>query len=162
MQSFSVITPNRPHVFAGLLLARRAIEEAFESAKKKFLDGEPTEDMVDALRWLESTTDWTRLRRTDGSVPIPPREIQSELAFTFDWCARLLEQTLRWSGNLGCRLLACNSENPTVGGLAAIYQHWAEQRSAWLAKQESESNLALKVPLPAPFAPEAVGAPDFI
>jgi len=53
-------SPHDRHAFPILLLARRSIEEAFESAKEKFQDGEPTEDMVDALAWLESTTDWTR------------------------------------------------------------------------------------------------------
>jgi hypothetical protein len=137
---------------------RRAIEEAFESAKKKFQEGEPTEDMVDALRWLESTTDWTRLRRSDGSVPIPPREIQSELTFTFDWCARLLEQTPEMVREVGLPSSRLYHENPTVGGLAAVYENWASQRSAWLRKQESESNPAVEVPLPATFAPEPLCA----
>ena len=153
-------SPHDRHAFTILLLARRSIEEAFESAKEKFQDGEPTEDMVDALRSLESTTDWTRLRRSDGSVPIPPREIQSELAFTFDWCARLLETTPDVVREVGLPTTPLYSENPTVGGLVAVYENWAAQRAAWLRKP-TESNLVLDVPLPATYASEPLGATDF-
>ena len=113
--------------------------------------------MVDALAWLESTTDWTRLRRSDGSVPIPPREIQSELAFSFDWCCRLLEQPPEVVREVGLPTSRLYTGNPTLGGVAAIYESWASQRAVWLRKQ-TEENLVPEVSLPATFAPEPLVA----
>jgi hypothetical protein len=151
VQSFSfsipIPNPNRPLVFPVLLLARRAVEEAMEDARK-FQNGEPTEDAVDAILWIEATTDWTRMKRADGHVPIPPRECQAEFPGTFDWCCRLLglaPEVVRQVG-LPTTSFTRSNGNPTAGGLAAIYECWAEQRSAWLAKQENRP--ALEVPLP--------------
>jgi hypothetical protein len=152
--------PHDHYVFPVLLLARRAVEEAWECAKKRFIDGEPSDEAVEALTWILDDLDWTRLRRADGSVPIPPREMWGELYFSFDWCCRLLEidpAVVREEGLPSSRLY---HENPTVGGVSAVYAVWAEQRSAWLRKQ-SEQNLAPEVPLASTFAPEAVGAAAF-
>jgi len=140
--------PHEQYVFPVLLLARRAVEEAWECAKKKFQNGEPSDDAVEALTWILEDLDWTRLRRADGSVPIPPREMWGELYFSFDWCCRLLEIDPAVVREVGLPTSRLYHENPTVGGLAAVYENWATQRAAWLRKQ-TEENLTLEVPLPA-------------
>ena len=152
--------PHEQHAFPVLLLARRAVEEAWECATKRFIDGEPGEDAVDSLQWLEASTDWTRLRRSDGSTPIPPREIWDELILTFDWCCRLLELEPAVVREVGLPTSRLWRENCTVGGLAAIYENWAEQRAAWLRKQ-SEENLALEIALPVICTPEPLSASAF-
>jgi hypothetical protein len=157
-------TPPRPTVNPLLLLARRAIEEAFEAARK-FQDGEPTEDAVDALRWIEDRLDWTRLRRSDGTVPIPPRHLHVDFVLSFDWCCRLLELDPAKIRENGLPRSPRYIEHSTQGGLPRIYRMWAEERAASergndqlsLAKQESEPSFT-SVPVTSTFAPEALGA----
>jgi len=113
---------------------------------------------MDAVAWIEDSLDWTCLRNADGTVPIPPRDLQLEAVLSFDWCCRLLELNpahVRENGLPSTRLWR---ENVTQGGLPRIYRLWAEERAAWLAKQGSEQNLALEVPLASTFAPEPLVA----
>jgi hypothetical protein len=113
------------------------------------------------FRGIEEDLDWTRLKRPDGSAPIPPQDIQCEFFLSFSGCCRPLETTSEVVREVGLPTTRLFHENPTVGGLAAIHQSWDEQRSAWLAKQESTPNLAREIPLPATYAPEPLGTPDF-
>jgi hypothetical protein len=114
-----------------------------------------------AVGWIEDILDWTRLRNSDGTVPIPPKELQSEFILSFEYCCRCLELDpahVRENGLPSTRLWR---ENVTQGGLPRIYRLWAEERGVWLAKQGSEQDVTLEIPVSATCVPEAVGATAF-
>ena len=116
---------------------------------------------MDAVAWIEESLDWTRLRNSDGTTPIPPKELpwagSKSKILQHQQKLRVNSLCVRENGLLSTRLY---SENSTQGGLPRVYRLWAEERAAWLRKQ-TEQDLAMEIPPPATFAPEPLSAVDF-
>lgn len=110
-----------------LLNPRKAIELAFKDAKLcRF--GAPTPVALEAIDWIMSRTDWTKLniahREDIWSVPPPPLAIRKEFSGTFEWCCQWLDEDPNEVRKIGLSHMRMFNDNTTAGGVSAIWDSW--------------------------------------
>jgi len=123
------------HVLAALLLMTRMIQKAFEAALETNYRGEPTQDALDAVEYIESRTDWTLTRGA-----IPPEELRKEFALSFEFCCRWLGYSPQEIRERGLPRAHGNRETGStfddsrhVPGLDFVRDYWRRRRAYYEA-----------------------------